>query len=55
MKITLENKVALVTGDGAGIGKAIVEAYADLGATVVVAEIDEAKCAALRDELGEKG
>jgi len=33
--------VALVTGAGAGIGKAIVEAYKDLGATIVAAEINK--------------
>ena len=48
MRITLEGKVALVTGGGAGIGRAIVQAYADLGAAIVVAEVDAAKCADLR-------
>ena len=52
MQITLEGKVALVTGGGAGIGQAIVQAYRDLGAQVVVAEVDPGKCQALRAELG---
>jgi NAD(P)-dependent dehydrogenase (short-subunit alcohol dehydrogenase family) len=37
----LENKVAIVTGAGAGVGKAVALRYAREGAKVVVAEIDE--------------
>ena len=36
----LQNKVAIVTGGGAGIGEAIATRYAQEGARVVVAEID---------------
>ncbi|HXJ81604.1 MAG TPA: glucose 1-dehydrogenase [Candidatus Methylomirabilis sp.] len=37
----LQDKVAIVTGAGAGVGKAIALRYAREGARVVVAEIDE--------------
>ena len=37
----LENKVAIVTGAGSGIGRAIAILYAAEGAKVVVADIDE--------------
>lgn len=40
MKI-LENKVAIITGAGSGIGKAIALLYASEGAKVVVSDIDE--------------
>ncbi|MBB5405909.1 glucose 1-dehydrogenase [Paraburkholderia youngii] len=42
----LEGKVAVVTGAGAGIGKACAEAMAREGARVVVADIDAASAAA---------
>jgi len=39
----LENKVAIVTGGGAGIGEAIAIRFAQEGARVVVAEVDPAR------------
>ena len=42
MSARLANKVAIVTGGGGGIGSAIVARFAEEGACVVVADIDEA-------------
>lgn len=39
--ITLENKIAIVTGAAHGIGRAIAEVLAEAGARVVAADIDE--------------
>jgi len=55
MEITLKGKVTLVTGGGAGIGKAIVDAYGDLGAKIAVAEIDAGKVEALNAGFAKAG
>ena len=49
--VNLHGKKALVTGGGAGIGLAIAQALAALGARVVVAEIDAGRAQAAHSEL----
>jgi len=47
----LENKVAIVTGAGRGIGRAVAIRFAGEGARVVVAELDPAGGSAVGDEI----
>ncbi|KQY57611.1 MULTISPECIES: SDR family NAD(P)-dependent oxidoreductase [unclassified Nocardioides] len=48
----LDKKIAIVTGAGQGIGKAIAEKLAAEGATVVVTDINEATAKETADSLG---
>ena len=54
--LNLEGKVAIVTGGACGLGRAVCEGLAEVGAKVVVADIDEqgAKqlAGALKDKFG---
>lgn len=48
----LKGKIALVTGGACGLGEAICRAYVNDGASVVIADIDEARGTALAREIG---
>jgi len=55
MKISFENKVALITGAGGGLGLATAKAFAEAGASVVMADWDEKLVTVAADELIAKG
>ncbi|MGB3772380.1 MAG: SDR family oxidoreductase [Rhodococcus sp. (in: high G+C Gram-positive bacteria)] len=52
MQVT--QKVAIVTGGGAGIGAALAEALVAAGNSVLVADLDEAAAQAVAERLGER-
>ncbi|HLU92026.1 MAG TPA: SDR family NAD(P)-dependent oxidoreductase [Pedomonas sp.] len=53
--LNFNEKVVLVTGGGAGIGRATAEAFGKAGASVVVAEINEERAADVRSALESAG
>ena len=53
--MSLDNKVAIVTGGAHGIGRAIVRRFLDDGARVVLADIDEDAGTATRSEFANYG
>jgi FlaA1/EpsC-like NDP-sugar epimerase len=55
MKISFENKVALVTGAASGLGLATAKAFAEAGASVVLADWNEKEVQAAAKDLANKG
>jgi NAD(P)-dependent dehydrogenase (short-subunit alcohol dehydrogenase family) len=51
VNISFENKVALVTGASSGMGLATAKAFAEAGASVVLADVNEAKARAEAEKL----
>ncbi|MCX5496131.1 SDR family oxidoreductase [Kaistia dalseonensis] len=51
----LQDKVAIITGAGRGIGAATAHAFLREGASVIIAEKDETTGAAMADQLGAAG
>ena len=51
----LDNQVAVITGAGAGIGRAIAETFAAAGAAVVVSDRDSAAATAVAEGITAKG
>lgn len=55
MNFSFENKVALVTGAGSGMGLTTAQAFAAEGAAVVLADINEAQARATAKQLVDAG
>ena len=54
-QLSLKGKLALVTGAASGIGKRIAEVFADAGADVVIADLNQAAAQAAADEVAARG
>ena len=52
---TMQGRVAVVTGAASGIGKALALGFADEGANVVLADIEEAPLRAAEAEIADRG
>jgi NAD(P)-dependent dehydrogenase (short-subunit alcohol dehydrogenase family) len=55
MNISFENKVALVTGAASGLGLATAKAFAEFGASVVLADWNEKAVRAAAKDLADQG
>ena len=55
MTARLDSRVAIVTGAGQGIGKAIALGMASEGAAVIVTDVNAANAAAVADEIAAGG
>jgi NAD(P)-dependent dehydrogenase (short-subunit alcohol dehydrogenase family) len=55
MNISFENKVALVTGAGSGLGFATAKAFAEAGASVVLADWNENDVQTAAKQIADKG
>ena len=55
MNLSFANKVALVTGAGLGMGLATAKAFAEAGAAVVLADVNEEAIRAATAELVSAG
>jgi len=51
MKFSLEHKTAIITGGGSGIGKAICQTFAEMGAIVHILDMDETLGATTATEI----
>jgi len=54
-RLRLDGQVALITGGGGGIGYGIARAFAELGADIVIAEKESARCDAVIKEVSALG
>lgn len=53
--MSLKGRAALVTGGGGHLGYTIAETLAELGASIVIADVDEAACRAASERLASAG